>query len=110
MLTPILSQKELFDLLRIIQESRRIVICGHRVPTVTRGGFAGPGCLSAQSGQDGEHRDAQPVSGFPEMAAGSIVCTVLRPASRQVRQLVEQADLIFCLDFNSESRLEAWGL
>ena len=32
MLTPLLTDKELITLMRLIQEARRIVVCGHRSP------------------------------------------------------------------------------
>lgn len=110
MLTPILSQKELFDVLRIIQESRRIVICGHRGPDGDAvGASLGLAAYLRSLGKMVNIVMPNPFPDFLKWLPGASYVLFYDRRPDRVRQLVEQADLIFCLDFNSASRLEAMG-
>ncbi len=110
MLTPILSDKELFTLLRLVQDARRIVVCGHRSPDGDALGSA-IGWTSYLRQLKKTTNIVMP-NAFPDFlrttpGAGMVVFydKQYETASRYIRE----ADLIFCLDFNALSRLEHMG-
>ena len=108
MLTPLLASKELFELMRLIQNSRNIVICCHHGPD----GDAIGSSLGWQFYLRGLHKKVNIVapSAYPDFLKWmpenrSII--VFNEQKSNALQLINAADLIFCLDFNAFSRLNA---
>ena len=110
MLTPLLTDKELITLMRLIQEARRIVVCGHRSPDGDALGSTIGWTLYLRS----LRKTANIVmpNPFPDFlrtvpGAGMTVLYDRQPDTAQ--RYIREADLIFCLDFNALSRLENMG-
>ena len=110
MLTPLLTDKELITLMRLIQEARRIVVCGHRSPDGDALGSAIGWTLYLRSLR--KTTNIVMPNPFPDFlrtvpGAGMTVLYDRQPDTAQ--RYIREADLIFCLDFNALSRLENMG-
>lgn len=107
MLTPLLSSSDFMRLMRLVKQSRRIVICGHRGPDGDAVG-ASLGWAAYLRGLGKQVNVAMP-NPFPDflrwMPGARGIAFYDRQPDR-VRQWVETADLICCLDFNAPQRLE----
>lgn len=107
MLPSILSPNDLFALMRIIQESRNIVVCGHRGPD----GDALGSCLALaeylqQLGKNARVVLPTPFPDFLRWMPGTHTVQFYLHHERQATQLIQEADLIFCLDFSQAGRLQ----
>lgn len=108
MLTPLLSSKELFELMRLIQNSRNIVICCHHGPD----GDAIGSSLGLQFYLRGLHKKTNivapsPYPDFLKWMPENRSITVYSEQKSTAIHLIDSADLIFCLDFNASHRLNA---
>lgn len=110
MLTPILSEKDLFGLLGIIRQSRKILICAHRGPD-------GDALGSALSWSEylkglGKHVSVVMPNPFPDFLRwmpGSGSIQFYDKHEVDATKVIKEADLIFCMDFNSLNRLQSMG-
>lgn len=104
---PLLSQEELFELMRIVQSSRRIVICAHRGPD----GDAVGSCLGwaeylTHLGKQVKVVLPNPFPDFLRWLPNSHTIQFYAKHEKEARQIILDADLIFCLDFNALDRLQ----
>lgn len=104
---PLLSQEELFELMRIVQNSRRIVICAHRGPD----GDAVGSCLGwaeylTNLGKQVKVVLPNPFPDFLRWLPNSHTIQFYAKHEKEARQIIQDADLIFCLDFNALDRLQ----
>ena len=104
---PLLSQEELFELMRIVQNSRRIVICAHRGPD----GDAVGSCLGwaeylTHLGKQVKVVLPNPFPDFLRWLPNSHTIQFYAKHEKEARQIIQDADLIFCLDFNALDRLQ----
>lgn len=104
---PLLSQEELFELMRIVQSSRRIVICAHRGPD----GDAVGSCLGwaeylTHLGKRVKVVLPNPFPDFLRWLPNSHTIQFYAKHEKEARQIIQDADLIFCLDFNALDRLQ----
>lgn len=104
---PLLSQEELFELMRIVQSSRRIVICAHRGPD----GDAVGSCLGwaeylTHLGKQVKVVLPNPFPDFLRWLPNSHTIQFYAKHEKEARQIIQDADLIFCLDFNALDRLQ----
>lgn len=110
MLKPLLSDKDLFALFRMLQESRRVVICGHRGPDGDAMGSALGWAEYLRS--IGKHTTIvmpNPCPDFLRWMPGCKEVLFYSDRREQATQAVQAADLICCLDFNALSRLQDFG-
>lgn len=104
---PLLSQEELFELMRIVQSCRRIVICAHRGPD----GDAVGSCLGwaeylTHLGKQVKVVLPNPFPDFLRWLPNSHTIQFYAKHEKEARQIIQDADLIFCLDFNALDRLQ----
>ena len=104
---PLLSQEELFELMRIVQSSRRIVICAHRGPD----GDAVGSCLGwaeylTHLGKQVKVVLPNPFPDFLRWLPNSHTIQFYAKHEKEARQIIQDADLIFCLDFTALDRLQ----
>ncbi len=104
---PLLSDSELIALMRTIQQSRRIVICAHRGPD---GDAVGSSLGWAEYLQNiGKHVDIVLPNPFPDFLRWLPNTHAIHYYARhevEATRIINEADLIFCLDFNGLSRLQ----
>ena len=110
MLTPLLSDKELFDLMQIIQEAQKIVICAHRGPD----GDAVGSCLAWSQYLHGLGKQVSvimpnPFPDFLKWIPGSQYISFYDKNEANASNVISKAHLVFCLDFNALSRLQEMG-
>ena len=110
MLTPLLSDKELFDLMKIIQEAQKIVICAHRGPD----GDAVGSCLAWSQYLHGLGKQVSvimpnPFPDFLKWIPGSQYISFYDKNEANASNVISKAHLVFCLDFNALSRLQEMG-
>lgn len=107
MLTPLLSDKELFTLVQTIQQSRNIVICAHRSPDGDAvGSSLGWAEYLNNLGKNVQIVLPNPFPDFYRWMPNSHLIKFYLKHEAEATQIINQADLIFCLDFNSLSRLQ----
>ena len=107
MLTPLLSDKELFDLLRTIQQSKNIVICAHRGPDGDAvGSSLGWAEYLKNIGKNVQIILPNPFPDFYRWLPNSHLIKFYLRHEAETTRIINQADLIFCLDFNGLSRLQ----
>lgn len=104
---PLISDSELLELVQTIQQSRRIVICAHRGPD---GDAVGSSLGWAEYLQNlGKHVDIVLPNPFPDflrwLPNTHAINFYLRHEAEATR-IINEADLIFCLDFNGLARLQ----
>ncbi len=110
MLMPLLNNKELFSLLQLIKEARRIVVCAHRSPDGDALGSA-IGWTSYLRGLRKTTHIVMP-NAFPDFlrsTPGAGMVVFFDKQNDIALRFINEADLIFCLDFNALTRLEAMG-
>lgn len=110
MLTPILSEKDLFSLLGIIRQSRKILICAHRGPD----GDAVGSALSWGEYLKGLGKQVaivmpNPFPDFLRWMPGSGYIQFYDKHEAEATKTINEADLVFCMDFNALSRLQNMG-
>lgn len=110
MLTSLLSEQELFNLLNIIRSSRNIIICSHRGPD---GDAVGSSLSWAEYlrrlGKSVSIIMPNPFPDFLRWMPGSHHIHFFDKHEVEATKIIKEADLIFCLDFNSLHRLQAMG-
>ena len=110
MLTPILSDKELFELMRTIQQAQRIVICAHRGPD---GDAVGSSLAWSQYlyslGKKVSIILPNPFPDFLRWLPGSQYISFYDKNETNATRIIEDAHLVFCLDFNGLNRLQEMG-
>lgn len=110
MLTPLLPNKDLFTLLQLIKEARRIVVCAHRSPDGDALGSS-IGWTYYLRGLKKTTNIVMP-NAFPDFlrsTPGAGMTVFFDKQNELALHLIHEADLIFCLDFNALSRLEGMG-
>ncbi len=110
MLAPLLSPQETFEFMRIIQNSRRILLCAHRGPD----GDAVGSCLGLAEYLTGLGKQVNivlpnPFPDFLQWIPGTNTIIFYARQQERAKRIIRDADLIFCLDFNALSRLQEMG-
>ena len=104
---PLISDSELFALMQTIQQSRRIVICAHRGPD---GDAVGSSLGWAEYLQNlGKQVDIVLPNPFPDFLRWLPNTHAIHYYARhevEATRIINEADLIFCLDFNGLARLQ----
>ena len=107
MLTPLLSDKELFALVQTIQQSKHIVICAHRGPDGDAvGSSLGWAEYLTNLGKDVQIVLPNPFPDFYRWLPNSHLIKFYLKHETEATRIINHADLIFCLDFNGLSRLQ----
>lgn len=107
MLPAILPERDLFALLQTIRESRKIVICAHRGPDGDAVGAAL--AWAAYLKGLGKHVRIVLPNPFPDFLRwipDSQTISFYARHEKEMTRVVNEADLICCLDFNSLARLQ----
>jgi len=103
----ILSQKELFDLMRRLKQARKIIVCAHRGPD---GDAVGASLAWAEYlrglGKSVLILLPNPFPDFLKWLPGSEDILFFEHRRNTAPELLKKADLICCLDFNSLGRLQ----
>ena len=103
----LLSNTELFALLQTIQQSKHIVICAHRGPDGDAvGSSLGWADYLTSLGKQVNIVLPNPFPDFLRWLPNSHLIHFYVKHEAAATQIINQADLIFCLDFNSLSRLQ----
>lgn len=110
MLTPLLPEPELFNLLHTIRQSRNIVICAHRSPDGDALGSS-LGWAEYLAGL-GKHVSIVLPNPYPDFlqwmpGAQGVIFHDKRPHAAAAA--IGQADLVCCLDFSTPGRLREMG-
>lgn len=110
MITPILPAKDLFELLKLIQQSQHIVICAHRGPDGDAvGSSLGWAEYLTQLGKEVNIVFPNPFPDFLRWLPNSHAIRFYAKHEAEATALIQKADLIFCLDFNALQRLQEMG-
>lgn len=110
MLTPILSDKELFALLRTIQQAQKVVICAHRGPDGDAvGASLAWGSYLRALGKQVSIIMPNPFPDFLRWIPGSQHISFYDKNETAAAKTIADAHLICCLDFNALSRLQEMG-
>lgn len=109
-LTPLLSESEIFELMKTIRSASRIVLCAHRGPD----GDAVGSTLSLASYLRGLGKRVNvimpnPYPDFLRWLPGSSNISFYDGHETAAAELINAADLIFLLDFGTLSRVKAMG-
>ena len=109
-LTPLLSDRELFDLMRTIQGASRVLICSHRGPD---GDAVGSSLALAEYLRGlGKHVQVMMPNPFPDFLKwlpGAHYIKFYEKHEAEAQKIIQEAQLIFCLDFNALDRLQEMG-
>jgi len=109
-LKPILTEQELFSLLQIIQQSRKVVVCAHRGPD---GDAVGSSLAWAEYlmslGKQVNVIMPNPYPDFLRWLPNSHIIQYYLRHEAAAQTVLNEADLIFCLDFNGLNRLQEMG-
>lgn len=109
-LTPVLTDRELFTLMRKIQDVHRILICSHRSPD---GDALGSSLAWAEYlrglGKQVHVMMPNPFPDFLRWLPGSQYVTFFDKHEAEAQKRIHDAQLIFCLDFNALDRLKEMG-
>ena len=104
---PLLSNNELFSLLQTIQQSHKIVICAHRGPDGDAvGSSLGWAEYLTQLGKKVTVVLPNPFPDFLRWLPNSHLIQYYCRHEANASAIINEADLIFCLDFNGLSRLQ----
>lgn len=107
MFSPLLSDKELFSLAQTIRQSRRIVICAHRGPDGDAvGSSLGWSEYLKRLGKQVTIILPNPFPDFLRWLPNSHLIQFYARHEAEAGKIINEADLIFCLDFNALSRLQ----
>lgn len=104
---PLLSDSELFTLLQTIKQSNRIVICAHRGPDGDAvGSSLGWAEYLQQLGKKVTILLPNPFPDFLRWLPNSHLIQFYARHEATATRIINEADLIFCLDFNGLARLQ----
>ena len=104
---PLLSEQELFALMSLIQQSRRIVICAHRGPDGDAvGSSLGWAEYLTGLGKQVTIVLPNPFPDFLRWLPNSHTIRFYVKHEQEAQRIIADADLIFCLDFNGLPRLQ----
>lgn len=104
---PLLNDQELFALMRIIQSSHRIVICAHRGPDGDAvGSSLGWAEYLTNLGKEVSIVMPNPFPDFLRWLPLSQTIRFYAKHETEASRIINQAELIFCLDFNGLERLQ----
>lgn len=107
MLTPILNNTEFVELMKVIQQSKRIVVCAHRGPDGDAvGSSLGWADYLKSLGKQVTVVLPNPFPDFLRWLPNSHLIHFYARHEAAATQIINEADLIFCLDFNGLSRLQ----
>lgn len=107
MLTPILNNTEFVELMKAIQQSKRIVVCAHRGPDGDAvGSSLGWAEYLKSLGKQVTVVLPNPFPDFLRWLPNSHLIHFYARHEAAATQIINEADLIFCLDFNGLSRLQ----
>lgn len=107
MLTPILNNTEFVELMKAIQQSKRIVVCAHRGPDGDAvGSSLGWAEYLKSLGKQVTVVLPNPFPDFLRWLPNSHLIHFYARHKAAATQIINEADLIFCLDFNGLSRLQ----
>ena len=107
MLTPILNNTEFVELMKAIQQSKRIVVCAHRGPDGDAvGSSLGWAEYLKTLGKQVTVVLPNPFPDFLRWLPNSHLIHFYARHEAAATQIINEADLIFCLDFNGLSRLQ----
>lgn len=107
MLTPILNNTEFVELMKAIQQSKRIVVCAHRGPDGDAvGSSLGWAEYLKSLGKQVTVVLPNPFPDFLRWLPNSHLIHFYARHEAATTQIINEADLIFCLDFNGLSRLQ----
>lgn len=103
---PIISTAELVKLLSLIQNSNRIVICGHRNPDGDAIGSTLGMCQYLRKLKKRANVIVpSPYPDFLKWIPDVRTVLIYERSMEAAKQMIEEADLIFCMDFNELQRL-----
>lgn len=104
---PLINNQELFALMRIIQSSHRIVICAHRGPDGDAvGSSLGWAEYLTNIGKEVSIVMPNPFPDFLRWLPLSQTIRFYAKHETEASRIINQAELIFCLDFNGLERLQ----
>ena len=104
---PLINDQELFALMRIIQSSHRIVICAHRGPDGDAvGSSLGWAEYLTHIGKEVSIVMPNPFPDFLRWLPLSQTIRFYAKHETEASRIINQAELIFCLDFNGLERLQ----
>lgn len=107
MLTPILNNTEFVELMKAIQQSKHIVVCAHRGPDGDAvGSSLGWAEYLKSLGKQVTVVLPNPFPDFLRWLPNSHLIHFYARHEAAATQIINEADLIFCLDFNGLSRLQ----
>lgn len=107
MLTPILNNTEFVELMKVIQQSKRIVVCAHRGPDGDAvGSSLGWAEYLKSLGKQVTVVLPNPFPDFLRWLPNSHLIHFYARHEAAATQIINEADLIFYLDFNGLSRLQ----
>lgn len=107
MLTPILNNTEFVELMKAIQQSKRIVVCAHRGPDGDAvGSSLGWAEYLKSLGKQVTVVLPNPFPDFLRWLPNSHLIHFYARHEAAATQIINEANLIFCLDFNGLSRLQ----
>lgn len=110
MITPILSPSELLNLMQVIRQSRRIVVCAHRGPDGDAvGSSLGWAGYLRSLGKEVHIILPNPFPDFLRWMPNSHDIQFYARHEAAATALINAADLICCLDFNAPERLQDMG-
>lgn len=107
MLTPLLSEAELASLKQLIQDHHKMVICAHRGPDGDAvGSSLGWAEYLKSLGKQVHIIMPNPYPDFLRWLPNSQTIRSYMKHEAEVSPIIEEADLIFCLDMNGLNRLQ----
>lgn len=110
-MTPLLSPTELLPLMQTIQQSRRIVVCAHRGPDGDAvGSSLGWAEYLTALGKQVSVVLPNPFPDFLRFLPGSHLVHFYLRHEREATRIINEADLICCLDFNGLKRIDDLAL
>lgn len=110
LLHPLLSEKELNEITQLIHDSHNILICAHRGPDGDAVGSSLAWANYLQKiGKQVSLVMPNPFPDFLRWMPGIQLISFYDKNEQKATQIINQADLIFCLDFNAISRLQDMG-
>lgn len=109
-LTPLLSEKQLFDIMNVIRKASHVVLCGHHAPDGDAlGATLGMAHYLRSLGKCVNVIMPNPYPDFLRWMPGSHSVTFFCDNEAIAANLINTADLIFLLDFGTLSRLQDMG-
>jgi phosphoesterase RecJ-like protein len=110
MLKPLLSNKELFDLMRRLKDVQRVLICSHRGPDGDAlGSSLALGEYLKELGKQVHIIMPNPFPDFLQWLPGSHQVLFYEKHEAKAQAIINNAQMIFCLDFNHLDRINEMG-